>query len=142
MKENSADFSKVMNGWVAKTKAEKLRFNYDKLGASGLLNMLARVGKHKFVERGLHRKSTRTLLIENNAKLDSIHWRLSELERMIESGFILQEQRIAEIKNRLKRLNKQKWALCGSIRLFSFNLLRFYDYGIKRGRFHWGPMSF
>ncbi|AIM21133.1 glycosyltransferase [Serratia sp. CY52157] len=104
MKESSADFSKVMNGWVAKTKAEKLRFNYDKLGPGGLLNMLVRIGKHKFIERGLHRKSTRALLIENNARLDSIHWRLSELERMIESGFILQEQRIAEIKKQVEEI--------------------------------------
>ncbi|MFV8908142.1 glycosyltransferase [Serratia fonticola] len=104
LKEDRAYFSKVMNGWEAKTKFEKLRFNYEKLGLTGVFNMVVRVLKHKCVERGLHRKSSRTLLLENNAKLDSIHGRLSELERMIESGFILQEHKISEIKKEINNI--------------------------------------
>lgn len=104
MKGSSTDFSKVMNGWEAKTKYEKLRFNYDKLGFVGVFNMITRVVKHKYVARGLHRKNTRILLLENNAKLDSIHGRLSDLERMIESGFVLQEHKISEIKIQIDNL--------------------------------------
>lgn len=96
LRNNKSLFIEVMKGKISSSFIEKVAFNYYKLGLVNFLLMFGRHSKFKLKNKYCHKlvsnSEIKRLLIEHNNKLEHLHNRINDLERIIETGFILTEK--------------------------------------------------
>jgi len=90
-------FVDVMNGKLSSSLKEKVIFNYYKLGGLNFVSMFFRhlsyKVKSKIKYNNASNRELKKLLIESNEKIERLHHRVNDLERIIETGFILAEKK-------------------------------------------------
>lgn len=94
IRKKESKFIEVMNGKVSTTVMEKLAFNNYKLGFLNFSLMLLRHATHKYTHRGNEIEEIKNIVLDSNHKINHLNHRINELERIIETGFILIENKV------------------------------------------------
>ncbi|MRS15084.1 glycosyltransferase [Enterobacteriaceae bacterium RIT691] len=92
LRNNESLFVSIMSGKFSNSLKEKVLFNYNKLGLKNFLKMSVRHSVFKLNRKKEYTNELKYLLEANERKINELNNKVAELEKTIETGFILIER--------------------------------------------------